>query len=145
MGDSDVLGVGLNMLEWLLENQTEGGSWFSPIGCHGFWKRGGEKAKFDQQPLEAWAMVSACLQAAEATSDTSWAERAAVCAAWFTGYNDLGLDLYDRVSGGCHDALRAAHWNENQGAESTIACQMAIVEMMLAKQKAKRKEELCMA
>ncbi len=50
-------------LRWLLEAQTAEGGHFAPIGCHGFWARGGERARFDQQPLEAHAMVSACLEA----------------------------------------------------------------------------------
>ncbi|MCP5535241.1 MAG: glycosyltransferase [Akkermansiaceae bacterium] len=129
------LAAGLDTLEWLVEVQTSEGGWLSPIGCHGFWQKGGERAQFDQQSLEASAMVSACLQAEAATSDPSWADQAATCMAWYTGYNDLGIELYDRVTGGCHDALLADHINENQGAESTIACHLALVEMILAQRK----------
>ena len=98
------------------------------------WRKEGERAQFDQQPLEASALVSACLQAEAITSDASWGEMADRCLAWFTGYNDLGLKLYDEETGGCHDALLADHLNGNQGAESTIIFHLALVEMMLAKQ-----------
>ena len=139
MGCDETLQTGLDTLRWLIEVQTADGGWLSPIGCHGFWKKGGERAQFDQQPLEASAMVSACLQAEQATADPFWPAQADFCLAWFTGYNDLGLKLYDETSGGCHDALLADHLNENQGAESTIIFHLALVEMRLAWQK-KRKE-----
>jgi len=58
---TEILEMGLTSLRWLLEAQTAEGGHFAPIGCNGFWVRGGEKARFDQQPLEAHAMVSACL------------------------------------------------------------------------------------
>ena len=88
-------------------------------------------------------MVSACLQAAAATDDPVWGERAATSMAWYTGYNDLGVALYDQITGGCHDALLADHLNENQGAESTISCHLALVEMTLARQHKKKKEKPC--
>lgn len=143
MGCQETLDAGLESLRWLMDVQTAEGGWFTPIGCHGFWKQGGHRAQFDQQSLEASAMVSACLRAEEVTSDSYWSEQAAKSLAWYTGYNDLGLEVYDKVTGGCHDALLADHLNENQGAESTISCHLAMVEMVLAKQRSKRKEELC--
>ncbi|MBT8043443.1 MAG: hypothetical protein KJO79_00710, partial [Verrucomicrobiae bacterium] len=72
-----------------------------------------------------------------------WAEHAMRSMAWYTGFNDLGIEVYDRVTGGCHDALLADHINHNQGAESTIACHLAIVEMMLAEKNDQPKEEPC--
>jgi hypothetical protein len=57
--------VGLESLGWLSELQhadTEG-KHFVPIGSNGFYQQGGERARFDQQPVEAQAMVSACLEA----------------------------------------------------------------------------------
>jgi len=134
MGCEKTLQVGLASLRWLMKVQTAEGGWLSPIGCHGFWRKGGERAQFDQQPLEASALVAACLQAEAVTSDASWGKLADRCLAWFTGYNDLGLKLYDEETGGCHDALLADHLNKNQGAESTIIFHLALVEMMLAKQ-----------
>jgi glycosyltransferase involved in cell wall biosynthesis len=141
MGCDETLQVGLDSLDWLLEVQTSEGGWFSPIGCHGFWKKGGERAQFDQQPLEASAMVSACLQAETATLDERWGERARLCMAWFSGYNDLGMKLYNEKTGGCHDALLADHLNENQGAESSVMFHLALVEMMLAQKKKGIKNE----
>ncbi|NWK56341.1 glycosyltransferase [Verrucomicrobiaceae bacterium N1E253] len=134
MGSERCLQVGLDSLRWLVEVQTAEGGWFSPVGCYGFWQKGGERAQFDQQPLEASAMVSACLQAEAATGDPFWQAQADFCLAWFTGHNDLGLKLYDETTGGCHDALQADRLNSNQGAESTIVFHLALVELMLARQ-----------
>lgn len=128
------LAVGLDSLRWLVEVQTSDGGWLSPVGSHGFWRKGGERACFDQQPLEAGAMVSACLQAERALGDGYWQRQAEFCLAWFTGHNDLGIALYDPDSGGCHDALSADHRNANQGAESSLAFQLALTELMLARQ-----------
>jgi hypothetical protein len=116
-----MLDIGLTSLRWLLEAQTAENGHFTPIGCHGFWRQGGTRARFDQQPLEAHAMVSACLEAYAVTEDDYWRDGAQRCFAWFLGRNDLGQPLYDERTGGCRDALLQDHLNQNQGAESTLA------------------------
>jgi len=125
----EVMEMGLSSLRWLLEAQTAEAGHFAPIGCHGFWTRGGEKARFDQQPLEAHAMVSACLEAYSATGDVYWRRGARLCFEWFLGRNDLGLPLYDRSTGGCRDALLRDHINQNQGAESSLAFYLSFAEL----------------
>lgn len=130
----DVLEIGLRSLRWLLDSQTAAEGHFVPVGCHGFWPRGGEKARFDQQPLEAHAMISACLEAYSVTSDPAWREAARTCFAWFLGRNDLGLPLYDTSTGGCRDALLQDHLNENQGAESSLAFYLSLAELRRAEQ-----------
>ena len=54
------------------------------------------------------------------------------CFEWFLGRNDLGQPLYDSSTGGCHDALHPDRVNQNQGAESTLAFQLALAEMIRA-------------
>lgn len=125
----ETLDIGLSSLRWLLEAQTAEGGHFAPIGCHGFWPQGGEKARFDQQPLEAHAMVSACLEAFSVTRDDYWLAGARQCFEWFLGRNDLGLSLHDPTTGGCRDALLQDHLNENQGAESSLAFYLALTEI----------------
>ena len=78
---------------------------FVPIGSQGFYRQGGEKARFDQQPLEAAGAVSACLQAYRVTGDNRWRDEAWSAFNWFLGDNDLQLPLYDSVTGGCRDGL----------------------------------------
>ena len=122
---------GLQALRWLVEVQTSENGHFRPIGSNGFYHRGGTRSNFDQQPIEAYAMVSACLEAYRATSDTSWYEQAHRAFDWFLGWNDLGLEVHSVNTGGCHDALHVDRVNMNQGAESTLAFLLSLAEMQL--------------
>ncbi|MBC7980923.1 MAG: glycosyltransferase family 4 protein [Armatimonadetes bacterium] len=128
-GQANAIETGLVSLRWLLAEQTGDGGQFSPIGCHGFWPHGEEKARFDQQPVEAQASISACMAAYEVTGDADWILQARRCFEWFLGRNDLGLPLYDETTGGCRDALLRDHINQNQGAESTLAFHLSRVEI----------------
>ena len=91
--------------------------------------KAGEKARFDQQPVEAGATVSACLEAYRATGDERWRTQAWAAFNWFLGDNDLKTALYDATTGGCRDGLHPDRANENQGAESTLSFLMALLEM----------------
>jgi hypothetical protein len=104
----------------------------SPIGSNGFWTRGAERAYFDQQPLEAHAMIAACVEAYALTRDTSRHRAARRCFDWFLDRNDLGQPLYDASTGGCRDALHQDRVNQNQGAESTLAFHLSRAEMTRA-------------
>ena len=125
----DLLEIGLKSLRWLAEHQITPDGHFRPIGSNGFWKRGEEPASFDQQPVEAHAMICACLEAHEATGDPYWLTQASKAFEWFQGGNDLGLALYDAQSGGCRDGLHIDRVNQNQGAESTLAFLLSLAEM----------------
>jgi hypothetical protein len=121
--------IGLKSLEWLVSVTGLNDGDFAPIGSDGFFPQGGAKAAFDQQPIEAWAMVSACLEARRVTRDERWARHARRTFGWFLGQNTLQRSLYDAASGGCRDGLHADRLNENQGAESTLSFQLALLEM----------------
>ena len=126
--------AGLESLRWLADLQradTEIG-YFVPIGSNGFYKQGGERARFDQQPVEAQAMVSACLEAYRFSNDDYWLKEARRAFEWFLGRNDLHLPVYDPTTGGCRDGLHPDRPNENQGAESTLAFLQALLELRLA-------------
>jgi glycosyltransferase involved in cell wall biosynthesis len=128
--DDRMLSAGLESLDWLMETQRcETNGHFVPIGSQGFYHQGGEKARFDQQPIEAAGAVSACLQAYRVTGDRRWRNEAWSVFNWFLGDNDLQLPLYDSVTGGCRDGLHPDRANENQGAESTLSFLMALLEM----------------
>jgi glycosyltransferase involved in cell wall biosynthesis len=131
-GQTTVFERGLEALRWLNEIQTSETGHFRPIGSNGFYRRGGARATFDQQPIEAQAMASACLEAYRATSDLWWFEQAQRAFDWFIGWNDLGLELYSPESGGCGDGLHVDRVNGNQGAESTLAFLLSLAEMRLA-------------
>jgi glycosyltransferase involved in cell wall biosynthesis len=131
-GRPEVLERGLHALRWLNQLQISEKGHFRPIGSNGFYRRGGPRADFDQQPIEAQAMVSACLEAYRATSDLWWYEQAQRAFDWFIGWNDLGLELYSPESGGCGDGLHVDRVNGNQGAESTLAFLLSLAEMRQA-------------
>lgn len=125
----DTLEIGLHALRWLIKVQKAPRQYFQPVGCYGFYPKGAEKARFDQQPIEANSMVSACMEAYRATRDSFWLKEAQSAFAWFLGRNDLGLELYDSTSGGCFDGLQEDRVNRNQGAESTLAFLHSLAEM----------------
>ncbi len=126
--------AGLESLGWLadLQRAEEAGGHFVPIGSNGFYHQGGKRARFDQQPVEAQAMVSACLEAARITGDKRWRKEARRAFEWFLGRNDLNLPIYDPMTGGCRDGLHPDRANENQGAESTLAFLQSLLELRLA-------------
>lgn len=126
--------AGLESLGWLADIQRADsvGGHFVPIGSNGFYKRDGERARFDQQPVEAQTMASACLEAYRSTGDERWRTEAAHAFDWFLGRNDLNLSVYDPTTGGCRDGLHPDRLNENQGAESTLAFLQTLVELRLA-------------
>jgi glycosyltransferase involved in cell wall biosynthesis len=128
--DDRMVSAGLESLDWLsTEQHCDINRHFVPIGSQGFYHQNGEKARFDQQPLEAAGAVSACLQAYRLTGDSRWRNEAWSAFNWFLGDNDLQLPLYDSVTGGCRDGLHPDRANENQGAESTLSFLMALLEM----------------
>lgn len=124
LGDERLLREGLELLEWLVGIESRGGHFsFTPVGG---WAPGEPRPGFDQQPIEAGAMVDACARAFDVTGEQRWAERALGAAAWFLGANDVGVPLLDAESGGCRDGLTPDGVNENEGAESTLALVTAL-------------------
>lgn len=134
LSNTEMMSVGLESLTWLaeLQHSDTGGTHFVPIGSNGFYPRGGDRARFDQQPIEAQAMVSACLEAYRITKDKKWHVEARHAFEWFLGRNDLHLLVYDPTTGGCRDGLHPDRLNENQGAESTLAFLQSLLEFQLA-------------
>lgn len=129
MGSEEVSSLGLRTLRWLAEAQISPEGHFAPIGSNGFQQKGTVKAEFDQQPVEAAGMVSACLDAFRVTGDAQWAQYGRRAFDWFLGHNHIRLPLYDASTGGCRDGLHKERRNENQGAESTLSFLVALVEL----------------
>ncbi len=128
----EALDVSLSSLRWLTSMQTTPDGHFRPIGSNGFCERNGTRADYDQQPVEAQAMVATCLEAFGATQEPVWFREGKRAFEWFLGRNDVGLPLYDSSTGGCSDGLHQDRLNENQGAESTLAFHLSLAEMMVA-------------
>ena len=120
--DDRMVKAGIDVLEWLRDIQLDpSGQWFAPVGNQGWYPKTGSKAQYDQQPLEAAAMIGASLEAYECTQREEWMQLASTCFNWYLGKNDQHIQLYDYATGGCRDGLEAEGVNENQGAESTLS------------------------
>ncbi|MHA1885663.1 MAG: glycosyl transferase family 1, partial [Promethearchaeota archaeon] len=121
--------AGIRSLDWLIQIQTNKKGQFSPIGNNGWYPKNGEKARFDQQPIEAQSVLEACVEAYKNTQDKKWIVNARHCLEWYLGSNDMNLSLYDYKTGGCYDSITPTGINRNQGAESTLACLLSFLNM----------------
>jgi len=138
MDNAEMTDVALCSLDWLVGQHVDAGGKFAPIGSNGFHVRGGPRASFDQQPVEACAMVSACLDAHRLTGRPQFLEHARHAFQWFLGENPRNAQVYDARTGGCRDGVHEDRLNENQGAESTLSFLTALVEMRAADRVASR-------
>lgn len=132
MDRGDLRDVALRSLGWLARIQVSTDGCFAPVGSNGFYTRDREMARFDQQPVEASAMLSACLEAHAMTGEERWRVAAQSAFDWFLGRNDLRAPVYDPATGGCRDGLHPDRVNRNQGGESTLAFLLSLVEMQSA-------------
>jgi hypothetical protein len=118
LGDGHVTATGIRMLDFYATVVIEDGT-FAPVGNDGWYPRGGIKAKYGQQPIEAAGMVEAALAARTATGDPSYLRFAEIAFEWFFGANSAGATLVS--DGGCCDGIDSGGVNPNMGAESTLA------------------------
>jgi glycosyltransferase involved in cell wall biosynthesis len=121
--------AGIRSLRWLMSLQTSDAGVFRPVGSHSFGRKRMRPHRFDQQPLEASASISACLAAWRAEGDARWKTHALRAFAWFLGTNDLSVPLVDPETGGCRDGLHADRANENRGGESAVSYLLALAEI----------------
>jgi hypothetical protein len=120
--NDEMVKKGIDVLEWLRDIEIDASNgWYSPVGNQGWFPKGGKKAQYDQQPLEAAAMIGASTEAYECTQQEEWIQLASTCFNWYLGRNDHQIQLYDHAGGGCRDGLMRNGVNENQGAESTLS------------------------
>ena len=136
LGDARLRSVGLHVLDWLIEVQTTRRGTFTPIGNDGWWSKDGARNQFDQQPIEATALILAAAAAYDATQDAGYRRAAEAAYGWFLGDNDAGLAVADVARGGCHDGLMRDRVNANQGAESTLMWLTALETMRFLRTRA---------
>ena len=117
--------TGLDVLDWLIAVQLAPAGHLSPVG-NTWWSERGTKPQFDQQPIEATAILLASETAYRHTLDIKYRSAMERAYAWFLGRNDLGLDLADPGRGASFDGLTPTGVNLNQGAESTLMWSMAL-------------------
>lgn len=115
-----------------LETVVLPGEVLKPVGNEHWYKKEETCSAFDQQGIDAMAMVMMYQQAFRITRDMVYLEKMQYCYQWFLGKNDLNVSLYDDATGGCFDGLQPHGVNFNQGAESTIAYWIAHMVMLSA-------------
>jgi hypothetical protein len=137
----DWLSAGLDSLRFIASRQIAAAGHFRPVGSDTFHKPFAV-LPFDQQPLEAWAAIDAAAVAHQATGDRGWLRHAETAYRWFLGANDRGVVLGDIASGRCRDGVTPHGANENTGAESILAFQLAHYKLreMIASDSAARNQ-----
>ncbi|MCD4790942.1 MAG: glycosyltransferase family 4 protein [Bacteroidales bacterium] len=120
LNDEKITETALETMEFLTKVTLREG-YLSLIGNKNWYKKGGERSVFAQQPLDALAMVLMFHQAFTLTKDKEYLNKLFTSFMWFLGENDLRINLYDFETCGCCDGLEEYGVNRNQGAESTLA------------------------
>ena len=108
--------AGLRSLRWLTNLQTTSLGHFRPVGTMSFGVKNRKPQAFDQQPVEAAAVIAACAAAWQADGRSEWLDEAMRAFAWFLGENDLRTSLIT-ATGGCLDGLHPDRPNENTGCQ----------------------------
>jgi glycosyltransferase involved in cell wall biosynthesis len=120
LDNQESLEIATRTADFLLETMFDGDH-FSFIGSHGWYERGKPRAIFDQQPVEAAAMVLMLRAAYDVTKNAKFLSLQRTAFDWFLGTNDLHVPLYDFRTKGCSDGLMPGGVNGNQGAESMVS------------------------
>ncbi len=114
------LNTALTTMEFLARITMREG-YLSPIGNEEWFKLGGKRAMYAQQPVDAQAMVLMFHQAYMVTKNKDFLNQLFTSFMWFLGENDLRMSLYDFETEGCCDGIEQQGINRNQGAESSLA------------------------
>ncbi len=125
LNDSVMVALGTDALAWLADWESHKEGHFSPVGTQSFGIAHTSPAPFDQQPLEAWAMIDACIAAFSVDRSSRWKDTGERAFNWFTGANCHTSSLVDAVTGECFDGLGEVEVNLNRGAESVLSWQCA--------------------
>jgi hypothetical protein len=115
-------------LDFLIANSFQG-EICVPVGQAGWFKHGGTKPLYDQQPEEVSALILALQVMYDVSGDVQYLKRKEQAFDWFLGNNIIGQMVYSEMSGGCYDGLGDNYVNLNQGAESTLSYLLARVVM----------------
>jgi hypothetical protein len=126
-GKSAATDMGLRSLRWLVKTRTNKDGTLLPLGKLERYDSESAAAPVDQQPVEAHALLEACIEAYNATEDEKWLVDVRRSFDWFLGKNALNKCLYDYETGGCRDGLHQGGLNENEGAEATLAWLLSLM------------------
>lgn len=122
-GDGKALGIARKTTAFLLE-KTQRMELACPIGNRGWYSKGGSRAMYDQQPVEAAYMLGMVKEAYLKNQKRLYKTWARKWWGWFWGKNIRRVTLVDK-DWRCFDGIKPNGLNLNQGAESTIALLMA--------------------
>ena len=122
----DVAVESLDFLTKLILNKNKG--YFSFPGNMGWFTKSGNRAKFDQQPIDAGTMVEVYSFAYKIIKDEKYKKLAMKSMDWYFGKNLLGVDVINEKTGGIYDGLEENKINQNQGAESVLSYLLAAKE-----------------
>lgn len=131
LGNDEFLTIAEESLAFL-ERVTFSEGYFRPVGCNGWYTKGGIPAKYDEQPLEACETALAYLEGYSAIRRIDYLSKAKTCRDWYLGLNSLQQSLIDPETGGCYDGITPTGLNLNQGAESIISycmCRLMVDEL----------------
>ncbi|MDW7670998.1 MAG: glycosyltransferase [Bacillota bacterium] len=128
LGDPAYLQAGLQALDFLIGVQYQDGC-FDLIGNDTWYAKGGEKALYCQQPVDAGALTETCILAMTLTGNEMYLDMAYAAFQWYLGRNRQGVSLYNPLTGACADGLGPEGPSSNQGAESTLSFVIALVSL----------------
>lgn len=91
--------------------------------------RTGENPTSEELPITAATFIEALGANFVRTRDKNTLSVIRSAVDWFLGKNRIGADVYDFLTGGCHDAVTASGVNRNQGTEATAFCLLAFLSL----------------
>jgi hypothetical protein len=103
------------------------------IGNDGWCIRGGKRAWYDQQSIDAGYTVCLFAEAYKLLGDKDLLNLARISFDWFFGNNRSEIWVYDPQTTGCYDAITPWGLNLNQGAEACICFLLAQLAMPATK------------
>ena len=119
-GEDRYLQVASKSMKFLIKTQIIKGL-FVPIGNRGWYKKGSDRAIYDQQSVEAACTTEAAIAAFRNTNEEGYLKAAYEAFEWFFGGNLQGLTLYSQENGSCCDGITPEGLNQNKGAEATLS------------------------
>ncbi len=130
--DDRYLLIAKESLDFLISLTFKDGK-FAPIGQNGWHHKNGHSASHDQQPVDAASMVQTLTVAFDITKEDRYMKLAIEAFHWFLGKNSLNQEVYNNLTGGCHDGVGENSLNMNQGAESSISYLLARLSQQISK------------
>ncbi len=121
----------LASLEFLIRTCCPEGT-FDLVGDQGWYRRGGERTRFSQLPIEATSLVEVLVDAYVVEGSERYMELARSAFEWYLGRNAVGEPLYDFASFSCADSIMLHGLDENRSTEATVEWLLALLRIQTA-------------